>query len=330
MAYLVIAIGALMALVGGYLVNYGYAIVQVERGWSSVIAGAVFLTGGLLVIGLGLLLRAIVDVRHSLLAGLAPVGPVAAGLTPAGRPATVPFGSDLPIGPSFGEPSAQPPVDMGPSLAPLAFEAHASEPAPFPPHGADNDIPLASTHDDGAIHFEEAVVAGASSGLPPEHDAEPTHPAAAATVTGASAPVPVEASAPAMDDWLDRAFSDLDGNSRYVDEPRRDVSGVEVVEPLTVERASSFNEPVPTHPHGAIGTDDLMQVEPEAAVAPPRPDLAAVQPPPTEPYDSAVIGRYESDDTSYVMYADGSIEAHSQAGVYRFASMAELKAFIEG
>ena len=42
-----------------------------------------------------------------------------------------------------------------------------------------------------------------------------------------------------------------------------------------------------------------------------------------------MIGRYESDGTSYVMYADGAIEAQSEAGVYRFASMAELKAFIE-
>ena len=47
------------------------------------------------------------------------------------------------------------------------------------------------------------------------------------------------------------------------------------------------------------------------------------------PTASAVIGRYESEGTSYVMYADGSIDAQSEAGVYRFASMAELKTFIE-
>ena len=51
--------------------------------------------------------------------------------------------------------------------------------------------------------------------------------------------------------------------------------------------------------------------------------------PPTAP-TSPVIGRYDAEGTSYVMYADGSIEAQSEAGVYRFASMAELKAFIEG
>ena len=42
-----------------------------------------------------------------------------------------------------------------------------------------------------------------------------------------------------------------------------------------------------------------------------------------------IVGRYESDGTSYVMYADGSIEARSERGVFHFQSMAELKAFME-
>lgn len=41
------------------------------------------------------------------------------------------------------------------------------------------------------------------------------------------------------------------------------------------------------------------------------------------------IGRYQADGTTYVMYSDGSIEAQSDQGVYRFGSMAELKAFFE-
>jgi hypothetical protein len=43
----------------------------------------------------------------------------------------------------------------------------------------------------------------------------------------------------------------------------------------------------------------------------------------------AIVGRYESEGTSYVMYADGSIEARSERGVFHFQSMAELKAFME-
>ncbi len=42
-----------------------------------------------------------------------------------------------------------------------------------------------------------------------------------------------------------------------------------------------------------------------------------------------VIGRYESEGTSYVMFADGSIDARSTLGAFHFSSMAELKAFME-
>jgi hypothetical protein len=64
---------------------------------------------------------------------------------------------------------------------------------------------------------------------------------------------------------------------------------------------------------------------------PPEPEVRRAEPPPEvrPAATAAVIGRYEADGTSYVMYSDGSIEAQSAAGIYRFASMAELKAYIE-
>lgn len=54
----------------------------------------------------------------------------------------------------------------------------------------------------------------------------------------------------------------------------------------------------------------------------PPADLAPAQEP-------AVIGRYEAEGTTYIMFADGSIEAQSERGVARFKSMAELKAYFE-
>lgn len=45
--------------------------------------------------------------------------------------------------------------------------------------------------------------------------------------------------------------------------------------------------------------------------------------------EPAVIGRYEAEGTTYVMFADGSIEAQSERGVARFKSMADLKAYFE-
>jgi hypothetical protein len=43
----------------------------------------------------------------------------------------------------------------------------------------------------------------------------------------------------------------------------------------------------------------------------------------------AEIGRYTAGDVSYIMYADGSISAETQTGTFRFASLMELKTFIE-
>ena len=46
-------------------------------------------------------------------------------------------------------------------------------------------------------------------------------------------------------------------------------------------------------------------------------------------HELAVVGQYETQGTSYVMYSDGSVEARTQHAVFHFRSMAELKAFLE-
>ena len=55
--------------------------------------------------------------------------------------------------------------------------------------------------------------------------------------------------------------------------------------------------------------------QPEEAPAPRRSDVA-------------VIGSYTSGDNEYVMFADGSIEAHTPRGLFNFKSLDELKEFI--
>jgi len=46
-------------------------------------------------------------------------------------------------------------------------------------------------------------------------------------------------------------------------------------------------------------------------------------------HEPSVVGRYEAAGTSYAMYSDGSVEAENEHGIFRFGSMAELRAFIE-
>lgn len=64
--------------------------------------------------------------------------------------------------------------------------------------------------------------------------------------------------------------------------------------------------------------DEVEQKEePEA-----EPEIEPEAPPAT------VIGSYNSGGNQYVMYSDGSIEAHLPNGLHRFASLDELKQFI--
>ena len=289
MAYLVIALGVLMALAGGYLLNYGYSIVQVERGWSSVIAGSVFLAGGLITACLGLVIRA--------LSRLGSTKETVAGTGTASLdPITAPIIVHEPV---VVAPTATTVADLAPLATEMPF--HDPEPVSEPPepHADHTDVHRLAVKPDEP--FEQnpppEPVHPAEPEPEPHHDPEP-----APTASDHEVSHP----APPMDDWLDRAFSDLD----QIPPPRA------ATPPLTLEP-----ERVPEPAQAEIQAEAPAAIhEPDEVEPTPHGDAA----------QSAVIGRYESDGTSYVMYADGSIEAQSAAGVYRFSSMAELKSFIEG
>jgi hypothetical protein len=119
-----------------------------------------------------------------------------------------------------------------------------------------------------------------------------------------SAPIAADAIPRTGADWFDRALSGLD----------------EVYEPLQQREAHHAPAP-PEH----RGQSESVQSESEThARSSEEPPVAA---PAAEP---AVIGRYTSGNTTYVMFADGSIEAETPTGVLRFASLAELKVYVEG
>jgi hypothetical protein len=55
---------------------------------------------------------------------------------------------------------------------------------------------------------------------------------------------------------------------------------------------------------------------------------AEPEPEPEEPRPVTIVGTYNSGDNRYVMFSDGSIEAQTPGGVFRFNSLDELKEFI--
>jgi len=72
-------------------------------------------------------------------------------------------------------------------------------------------------------------------------------------------------------------------------------------------------ESAPEAPAEAVSTD-------ESAAAPEQPPVA----------EPGVLGRYSSGGSDYTLYSDGSIDAQTEQGLFRFGSMAELRAYIEG
>jgi hypothetical protein len=144
-----------------------------------------------------------------------------------------------------------------------------------------------------------------------------------------------------LGDWFDRALAGLDEHapSPPLAPPSLDRDGVDLDHSKTVNVIDTnkperddvgkavqrpiFPLPAPAEPRAAPFPEKPLRPaaakEPEAAVAA-EPESVSH---PTE------MGRYEADGTTYVMYSDGSIEAQTEQGVYRFGSMAELKAFFD-
>lgn len=69
MSYLVLALGAFLSLCGAFAIYAGYGIIQVERGWASVIAGSMALSCGVVTLALGLILHRLSSMHASLKSG---------------------------------------------------------------------------------------------------------------------------------------------------------------------------------------------------------------------------------------------------------------------
>jgi hypothetical protein len=97
--------------------------------------------------------------------------------------------------------------------------------------------------------------------------------------------------------------------------------------PVELPRAEA--PPVSAH---EVNEELFDQPIPEAAAPKPQPVSPVLQEASTEPEQEAapptVVGTYNSGGNFYIMYSDGSIEAETPAGKFRFNSLDELKDFI--
>ncbi|GJE50561.1 hypothetical protein GOFOIKOB_3610 [Methylobacterium tardum] len=96
------------------------------------------------------------------------------------------------------------------------------------------------------------------------------------------------------------------------------------------------SKPEAPQPARAIAPEDDLFAAPEEPPEPKdeppslRPSLDTVPEPDPKPETRTVVGRYASGGNTYVMFEDGSIEAETPRGRFTFASLDELKAFVDG
>jgi len=319
MKYALFGLGMVLIVVGGYFLYSGSNIIEVERGWSSVIAGTTALTGGIITLGLAGVVQSLEELKRHLdgaparpetsAPGLATQTLVQAAMAPATlAPAAVASAIARKFSPAPAAEEAAPPVEAEAPVPAEETAARAPDFVPTPP---------------------------AREWLRPRPKFSP-RPAAPAPAPAAAEP------SPAIAELRRRVAQDLNLDWPSFNAP----PVIPSPEPLPVEPEST--EAVTPPP---LGLDDFADehveisressadlfAAPESRETPEEtpPPIAAAPEPEPEPEPvaaeaakpaSKAIGRYEADGTTYVMFADGSIEAQSAQGTRRFKSMADLKA----
>jgi len=405
MSYAVLAVGFLLAVTGMLTAYHGYGIIEIERGWTAVIAGVVALAGGLIIVVLGLILRLLGQIKQTLesaarmetpsygipvpdelpfRAGLdlsrsaAAVAPAMAGAAlyeTMSEPVHVraplmreefeaPLHQDEILATEPSYPDLTPDIeaalqeelarsviaprqddwlvklDLGPAPAmapePMAEEdllsevddvsrAAAALAAPInevgiPQHEVVQDTRLTDRYsivpddlgmDDLEItrNIEAAIFAEMNAEMLAHEDHGQAVDREIVENQAFETPVPTELFAP--------AWHELEPE---IAEPHEDIAFPPPPEPLLFESEARERE----IPSLEVSPEPVAEPEPIVEI-PAEPEPA---PPPPEP-EKTMIGRYEADGTTYIMFSDGSIEAHSEQGVARFKSMAELKAHME-
>jgi hypothetical protein len=298
---------AVAMILGGLLTTFfGWDIVLVERGWTMVIAGSVIAASGAILLGIAAAVSKLSRIQTLLSEiqesseqeAIAAASPSLAGLSLAAASGGV----------------------IAAAAVAEAEETEAKDEAqPVLPLFGDED----RSERDGS------TVQAAEWPEPPRLD-EPVLPFPPRT-TPAPAPLRDE-------DETDMKVPDflLAERGRDVDEEPRVTDGADIYNrDLEEAREPEADERDERADRGETLADaeseHELETASEIAPAPVQPDLEEepeeeIAPDASEP--ATVVGTYNSGDNKYVMFSDGSIEAQTPSGVFRFKSLDELKEFI--
>jgi hypothetical protein len=302
MKSLIIAVGALMALFGVAAVWQGWDIVQIERGWASVISGSMVFAGGVITMALGFLIRAVDALRTSLTAQ------------------------------SFAH---SPAVRTIPEV--VAFEPESAFVAPPTVVSREDDVDSPAQHLATGVAAAPPVNAPVDQPQP-----EPLtwaarrkrsgRPVARVTPVDQNFEIGELGAGTALRPVLPDLEMAAPLSAAFAPHLVRSVA----TEP-TLEAAQLHSDVVQTpeeqQQHGL--PDDAAEAEPaldwlraakgRSAKRPfteptPLPDEA-----PTQTKTAGIVRKYESAGVKYTLHGDGSIDADSPAGLFHFANMNELK-----
>jgi len=306
LGWLVIAMGSIAAALGAVYAYSGLDYIQIERGWTAVIAGMGLVSAGIIVIAIGILTLQLGKIVRLL------------------KGAT----QSLAVEDGFLPDDEQPDDEVQ-------------------PEAAEAELPIA----DAPVAVSLPQAQGRSAPAMPDVSKQPPQPVPVEDKTSAAVTPPALSAEDRISlDWLEVAISDLkepqvsaplQARAENAAAAPQSVAAKPVVEVPSV--AVSYTPPGAGLPR----QKPFMPVMPDAAVKPQEPPKPEIAPPDrtkaatvqtalpdpvkSEPlvHEPSVVGRYEAAGTSYAMYSDGSVEAENEHGIFRFGSMAELRAFIE-
>lgn len=315
MVVALLALSSVMILGGVAAVVQGFPYVRLESGLAMVIGGSTAASAGVVLLGLTAIVYRLRRLHHAVesLREASPQPSIPAAV-PAG---VVPWEASAPEAPAFTAPEVSPPER--PSLAGMG---------------------LAGAGAAGLAGLSIGALRPGARGAEPvfEDPAPPAEPQPSAAEPLLPDLLPEAAPPRASDDDLFRM-------PEPAHEPERATSFPEP-EPVTLPIAEERDEvriAAPTPAAEPIGLRSFLDdpapapaaETPPEAVTPAPQEIAAEETRAQEPEPEAnapeerhAVGSYASGANTYVMFSDGSIEADTPRGRFTFASLDELKTFV--
>jgi hypothetical protein len=293
MSVILLVLGILLSAAGGALIGYGIPIKELSHGPTLILAGVFGIVGGLLLVGISAVVAELVRLRAALRAPQVPPSATRAARVelPAPRAET--------IAREAAKDSVKEP-------------AKEAEPPPVAPAAASPTVEVSAS----AIERLRAGLPRPDKVVPESADVVPLSPngQAAHHVEPKAEPVPRSAGAAAVEAREPR----LD----FLFQPRQEHQA---------PQQEAFDALWPKRPAHEGQADPRLEIARAAAAgAAHAAPAAAPAPEPQERRPVAILKSGVVDGMAYTLYADGSIEAQLPQGTVRFASIAELRAHIEG